>query len=174
MLLTVVPGVCHWSRPHSSLSRCARPAPHELHQAQHETHFPLPRSPAVSLMRACKAERQLFCSDVQPGSARVFRCLAENMNDADFGNNCKYQIIYKLQRRQANWKLDPPLRKACREDVVKLCAEEEAKNSEEGLVYKCLIRNVAEISSGCQKVRGALSDSARRGLHCQALFCSRC
>jgi mRNA-degrading endonuclease RelE of RelBE toxin-antitoxin system len=21
------------------------------------------------------------------------------MNDADFGNNCKYQIIYKLQRR---------------------------------------------------------------------------
>ena len=39
------------------------------------------------------------CQDVTPGQARVFRCLAENMNDADFGNQCKYQIIYKLQRR---------------------------------------------------------------------------
>ena len=54
------------------------------------------------LVKTCKAERQLFCSEVQPGSARVFRCLAENMNDADFGANCKYQIIYKLQRRQVS------------------------------------------------------------------------
>ncbi len=53
----------------------------------------------VSLLKSCKAERQLFCNQVQPGQARVFRCLAENMNDADFGSNCKYQIIYKLQRR---------------------------------------------------------------------------
>lgn len=53
----------------------------------------------MGLLKACKAERQLFCKDVQPGQARVFRCLAENMNDADFSNTCKYQIIYKLQRR---------------------------------------------------------------------------
>jgi hypothetical protein len=54
--------------------------------------------------------------------------------------------------RQANWKLDPPLRKACRGDVQQLCAEEDAKNSEEGLVYKCLVKNVGQISTGCQKV----------------------
>ncbi len=53
----------------------------------------------MSLLKACKAERQLFCSAVQPGQARVFRCLAENMNDADFGSGCKYQVVYKLQRR---------------------------------------------------------------------------
>ncbi|GIL97843.1 hypothetical protein Vretimale_3387, partial [Volvox reticuliferus] len=93
----------------------------------------------MSLLKACKAERQLFCSAVQPGQARVFRCLAENMNDADFGSGCKYQVVYKLQRRQANWKLDPPLRKACKADVLTYCASEDAANSEDGLVYKCMI-----------------------------------
>lgn len=56
----------------------------------------------VSLLKSCSAERQLFCTGVQPGSARVFRCLAENMNDADFGSTCRYQIIQKLQRRCAH------------------------------------------------------------------------
>lgn len=53
----------------------------------------------MSLLKACKAERQLFCAAVQPGQARVFRCLAENMNDADFGSGCKNQVMYKLRRR---------------------------------------------------------------------------
>ncbi|GLI58992.1 hypothetical protein VaNZ11_000814 [Volvox africanus] len=108
----------------------------------------------MSLLKACKAERQLFCSAVQPGQARVFRCLAENMNDADFGSGCKYQVVYKLQRRQANWKLDPPLRKACKADVLTYCANEDAANSEEGLVYKCMIKNYDSLSSGCQKEMG--------------------
>ena len=69
------------------------------------TPSPPPRTQATSvelsvgIIKACKPERQLFCKDVQAGQARVFRCLAENMNDADFGNNCKYQIMNKLQRR---------------------------------------------------------------------------
>ncbi|EFJ50582.1 hypothetical protein VOLCADRAFT_103797 [Volvox carteri f. nagariensis] len=108
----------------------------------------------MSLLKACKAERQLFCSAVQPGQARVFRCLAENMNDADFGSSCKYQVVYKLQRRQANWKLDPPLRKACKADVLTYCANEDAANSEEGLVYKCMIKNYEALSDGCQKEVG--------------------
>ena len=54
---------------------------------------------SVGIIKSCKAERLMFCKEVQAGQARVFRCLAENMNDADFGNNCKYQIINKLQRR---------------------------------------------------------------------------
>jgi Golgi apparatus protein 1 len=53
----------------------------------------------VSLLKACRDERKLFCKDVQPGQARVFRCLAENMNDADFGTNCKSIVVNKLQRR---------------------------------------------------------------------------
>lgn len=47
----------------------------------------------------------------------VSRCLAENMASADFGRSCKDQIMKKLRRRESNWRLDPPLRAACREDV---------------------------------------------------------
>jgi hypothetical protein len=70
-----------------------------------------------SLLRACAAERSLFCADVQPGSARVFRCLAHNMASSDFGSGCRNALMVKLRRREANWRLDPPLRKACTADV---------------------------------------------------------
>lgn len=69
------------------------------------------------LMRTCAAERSLFCSDVRPGSARVFRCLAHSMANADFGRACRGAMLTKLRRREANWRLDPPLRKACKADV---------------------------------------------------------
>lgn len=69
------------------------------------------------LLRACAAERSLFCADVQPGSARVFRCLAHNMASGDFGSGCRNAMLVKLRRREANWRLDPPLRKACKADV---------------------------------------------------------
>lgn len=35
-----------------------------------------------SLLKACAEERSAFCKSVAPGQARVFRCLAEKMNDA--------------------------------------------------------------------------------------------
>lgn len=39
------------------------------------------------------------------------------MASADFGGSCKDMILNKLKRRDANWRLDPPLRKACKGDV---------------------------------------------------------
>lgn len=71
----------------------------------------------TGLLHTCSAERSLFCKDVAPGSARVFRCLAHNMASGDFGSGCRSALLTKLRRREANWRLDPPLRKACREDV---------------------------------------------------------
>lgn len=69
------------------------------------------------LMTTCAAERTLFCSDVRPGAARVFRCLAHSMANADFGSACRGAMLTKLRRREANWRLDPPLRTACKADV---------------------------------------------------------
>lgn len=92
-----------------------------------------------NLLRACRAERAMFCKNVAAGSARVFRCLAEHMRTEDFGAACRSQVGYKLQRRQSNWRLDPPLRKACRTDVTKLCAVEDLKGTQDGAVYKCMV-----------------------------------
>lgn len=107
-----------------------------------------------SLLRTCRAERRNFCGSVAPGQARVFRCLAEKLSDPDFGEACRNEIISKLHRRQANWKLDPTLRKACRASVAELCASEDAENSEMGLVYKCLASHYADLDVGCQKELG--------------------
>lgn len=106
------------------------------------------------LLKACVDERQMFCKDVQPGQARVFRCLAEKMGDLDFGDQCRVEISNKLIRRQANWKLDPPLRKACRTDVQENCAVEDKQDSETGAVYQCLIKKYNDLDAGCQKELG--------------------
>lgn len=107
-----------------------------------------------SLLKACATERATFCNDVQTGQARVFRCLADNMGDPDFGDKCKTEIGIKLQRRQANWKLDPPLRKACRSDVSSWCSSEDKAGSEQGLVTKCLISHTDDLEPGCRKEVG--------------------
>ncbi|GIL70396.1 hypothetical protein Vretimale_3583 [Volvox reticuliferus] len=106
------------------------------------------------LLRICRSERRAFCNNVSPGQARVFRCLAEKISDPDFGEECRMEITNKLLRRQANWKLDPTLRKACRTSVSTLCATEDAANSEEGLVYKCLANHYMDLDDGCQKELG--------------------
>lgn len=59
----------------------------------------------------------------------VHRCLAGNMASADFGKPCKKMIMQKLQRRDANWRLDPPLRKACREDVDRWEAQDVGRHT---------------------------------------------
>ncbi|PNH09949.1 Golgi apparatus protein 1 [Tetrabaena socialis] len=106
------------------------------------------------LLRICRAERRAFCGTVDPGEARVFRCLAEKLSDPDFGDACRKEIVDKLQRRQANWKLDPILRKSCRAAVAELCTAEDAANSEEGLVYKCLANHYFDVDQVCQKELG--------------------
>ena len=56
--------------------------------------------------------------------------------------------------RQANWKLDPALRRACRADVADICKSEDDEGSETGLVYKCLLHNTEDLDPGCKKELG--------------------
>eukprot|EP00879_Flechtneria_rotunda_P002629 GHRR01002831.1.p1 GENE.GHRR01002831.1~~GHRR01002831.1.p1 ORF type:complete len:772 (+),score=213.92 GHRR01002831.1:193-2316(+) len=107
-----------------------------------------------NLLKACADERQAFCKSVAPGSARVFRCLAEKLADPDFGAQCRFEVISKLQRRQANWKLDPTLRRACRADVADMCKQEDSLSTETGEVYRCLMHNYDDLDPGCKKELG--------------------
>lgn len=56
--------------------------------------------------------------------------------------------------RQANWRLDPPLRRACRADVAELCRAEDSRGSEAGEVYRCLLANAEDLDPGCRKELG--------------------
>lgn len=60
----------------------------------------------------------------------------------------------KKNCRQANWRLDPPLRRACRSDVADICKAEDSRASETGDVYKCLVHNYEDLDPGCKKELG--------------------
>jgi Golgi apparatus protein 1 len=187
--------------------KCLREHSKELSETCRREELRLEQSEAETielnqgLLKACRDERALFCKEVAPGQARVFRCLAENLGNADYGDACKYQVVMKLQRRcgpaagataalldalglaarppiaaaarppfppplppphtapsrprrQSNWRLDPPLRKACKDDVAAMCGDADAKRSENGLVFKCLIGNYTQLVDGCQRELG--------------------
>jgi len=126
------------------------------------------------ILRACKDERPMFCKGVVPGGARMFRCLAEKVSDADFGEVCRKEVVGKLQRRQANWKLDPPLRKACKEHVFTYCDAEDKQGQEQGAVYKCLVRHYEDLDSKCQKEIGRAYHMAFFVWQPQAILTSDC
>ena len=88
------------------------------------------------------------CTPKERASSPPLRCLAEKMGDPDFGEECRLELVKKLQRRQANWKLDPPLRKACKPSVEGLCSQEDNKGSEE-----------VSLSEGGTGKGGSLGDS---------------
>ncbi|GBF99737.1 hypothetical protein Rsub_12450 [Raphidocelis subcapitata] len=121
-----------------------------LLEAQQAEHIEL----RPGLLAACATERGMFCRDVKGGSGRVFRCLADHLADPDLGPLCRGQVISKIQRRQANWRLDPPLRKACRADVDAKCKAEDELAAETGLVYRCLIAQAETLQPGCRKELG--------------------
>ncbi|GFH10065.1 uncharacterized protein HaLaN_05313 [Haematococcus lacustris] len=83
------------------------------------------------LMKVCKDERSMFCQSVVPGGARMFS--------------------------QANWRLDPPLRKACRAAVHERCQEQDKQQQENGTVYLCLAHAYSDLDEGCQKPRATLT-----------------
>jgi hypothetical protein len=56
--------------------------------------------------------------------------------------------------RQANWRLDPALRRACKPDVAEMCKVEDGRGSETGEVYSCLIHNHDDLDPGCKKELG--------------------
>lgn len=100
-------------------------------------------------MQACASERDVFCSEIQTGQARVFRCLVHNLGKADFGETCKKEVMTKLSRRQQNWKLDVTLRKACKEDAATVCKEVD-HDADHAEVTRCLMKNHANVTEPCQ------------------------
>lgn len=121
-----------------------------LLEAQQAAHVEL----RPGLAAACAGERARFCKSVEAGGGRVFRCLADSLADPDFGQPCRREVISKIQRRQANWRLDPALRRACREDAREMCQAEDDAAAETGAVYKCLMRGAESLGAGCRKELG--------------------
>lgn len=99
-------------------------------------------------LQVCVQERNIFCSKVSTGSARVFRCLAHNLAKVDFGEACRKEIKAKLMRRQQNWKLDVSLREQCKEDARAFCADVD-HDSDKAQVTRCLVSHHGNLTQSC-------------------------
>jgi len=104
------------------------------------------------LKSVCKEERQAYCGKVQPGRARVIRCLQENMNKADFGESCKAELNRRLYRKTVDYRMDPGVSRKCKQEIdTGMCKDAKAAaDGENAAVLKCLVQNFDDVSSDCQ------------------------
>lgn len=100
--------------------------------------------------KQCSQEMAVFCKDIKPGKARMFKCLQENLAKPNFGEECKAQVEETQARMQEDYHLDYALSSECAQDVDAHCAEAKGKAHANAEVQKCLVQSYGAISEACQ------------------------
>ncbi|KAI8477290.1 MAG: hypothetical protein J3K34DRAFT_398918 [Monoraphidium minutum] len=83
------------------------------------------------LFKRCLNDQKKFCEDVEPGHARVQECLEDSMDDEEFSPGCRKELDAVIAKRVADFRLDPSLQEACKEDLETTCATTEADMKDE-------------------------------------------
>lgn len=68
---------------------------------------------------ACRNDREKFCSNVQSGEGRVYRCLVKNKAAPEMSEKCQQSLLLRQQLEQEDYKVNVKLSQACKEDIVK-------------------------------------------------------
>lgn len=100
------------------------------------------------LRRACKQVVDAACGEVTGGEGRVMSCLVEKLGTAFMTEECEAAVVQIQYFVARDFKLDPRLYRACREDAVNFCHAKRAwtdtgdqMDPERGpLVLPCLYR----------------------------------
>jgi len=127
-----------------------------------------------ALLRGCKREVQQHCSD-QPAD-QLLHCLKDwAAQDGNFEQTCLAVIRKRTVQRMKDYRLNPGLRKSCKQDIPKFCGNliagknrvdsEGGGNFFEGRVIECLkekvIQKEAQLSTSCHKeVMGLMEEAA--------------
>ncbi|KAG2435442.1 hypothetical protein HYH02_011942 [Chlamydomonas schloesseri] len=73
------------------------------------------------LASSCMEDRNRFCSDVQPGSARVIRCLQDNRNNLD--QKCAAALFDHEVKMAEDIDFKFPMKRACAWEISSFCKE---------------------------------------------------
>jgi len=127
-----------------------------------------------ALLRGCKREVQQHCSD-QPAD-QLLHCLKDWAGqDSNFDQTCLAVIRKRTVQRMKDYRLNPGLRKSCKQDIPKFCGDLIAGKNRidsegggdffEGKVIECLkekvIQKDTQLSSSCHKeVVGLMEEAA--------------
>ena len=88
--------------------------------------------------------------EVKPGKARVIKCLMENVGQANFGEECKAELVKREEVVKNDYRYDVGVATNCAVDVDLKCAEAKTKLRGNATVLKCLVENFDGLSEPCQ------------------------
>lgn len=74
------------------------------------------------LWNACQSVVTVGCNKYKPGDARVMSCLMEKLNTEIMTQECEVPLRQLQHFVVRDYKLDPPLYRACRDAAVKYCS----------------------------------------------------
>ena len=94
---------------------------------------------------ACKSDMQKYCSDAQPGTPAMGKCMKDNKDS--FSDACKAQVTAAHTEMK---KMHEEMTSACKSDIQKLCSNVKMGG---GAIMKCLKENEGQLSSSCKTAR---------------------
>ncbi|CAK0736969.1 hypothetical protein CVIRNUC_000833 [Coccomyxa viridis] len=93
----------------------------------------------VPLAEACFEDRQEFCANVPPGSARVIRCLQDRRQELSY--ECKATLFDQEVRMAENIDFQFPMKKACSQDIQAFCKDVQHGHAK---IIRCLEENLEQ------------------------------
>jgi Golgi apparatus protein 1 len=95
------------------------------------------------LADACAADAQRLCADVEPGGARVLRCLQDHEDKLAY--ECRATLFDQEVRLAEDIDFQVPMKKACSREIGTLCAGVEPG---EARVIQCLVEHDEDAGMG--------------------------
>lgn len=97
------------------------------------------------LHEACDPVVKVACRGLPSGNARTFTCLMDNRNSESMTEECENALLEIQYFVTRDFKLDPQLYRACKQDAGKFCHYFDGIKDVEGPSYKyevfpCLYR----------------------------------
>ncbi|GJP36222.1 hypothetical protein CLOM_g20753, partial [Closterium sp. NIES-68] len=105
------------------------------------------------MKRACSSELQKFCKDIPHGHAARVKCLQENIDSSDMGEECRKEVKRDMARSAGDYRLNYRLHRACLPEIQKHCshacdaASVNGSVTCAGTVVKCLQEQQDQIES---------------------------
>jgi len=113
-------------------------------------------------LNVCTEEIAHYCSHIEPGEARILKCLWEVKSASDFGLPCAHRVDIITKRAAMDYRLDYRLHKHCGAEINASCAKQKTQvdvlslkqvlsakegNSNAGLVIQCLKETYMKLRS---------------------------
>nr|XP_023023092.1 Golgi apparatus protein 1 [Leptinotarsa decemlineata] len=118
------------------------------------------------LRQACDPVVKVVCSNAGVGDERVMSCLMDNMRSDTMTEDCENALLEIQYFIARDFKLDPQLYRACKQDAIRHCHLVESREAEQGPSYSreilpCLYRHAYQSEEGLKIQKPCLQQIQR-------------